>query len=488
MKDRFGSATIIFPAEKTAVMRIFSGLMIALIFSLFFSGCQAKPNVLKPALENDGEIYLYIQPLPQEADSLRFTLQEITAIHEDGIHFPLSLSFSEFTYEHNKRQRRLASGRVPSGRYSGLSILVKTAFLKGEEGEAALLVPDEAVRIEFHFQIHKKTSSLISLELNYRKSMEARFKFDPDFSVYIPSRPITRLVGYVANYGSNNITVFDKKSMQVVGMIATGRGPKGIAMDQVNKTAYVALSRDDAIEMIDISSGDIIDSLRLSTGDNPQEPALTPDRDLLLTANAGSDTVSIIDTASLVEVDRIRVGNGPHSVLIDSTGRRAFVFNTSSNNISVINLPNRSIAAVLSTDSGPTRGQFNRSGDRLYVIHEQTPYLTVIDPATLVLLNRVFIGREMRSIKVDTSAGLLYIGQKHSSTVDVYSPFSFLPVDAVHTGDTASYMTIDGEENNLHMVVPERQILMVVNLISKRMVSTIDVGEDPYWISLMGER
>ena len=95
MKDRFGSATVIFPAEKTAVKRILSGLMIALIFSLFFSGCRAKPDVLKPALENDGEIYLYIQPLPQEADRLRFTLQEITAIHEDGIHFPLSLSFSE---------------------------------------------------------------------------------------------------------------------------------------------------------------------------------------------------------------------------------------------------------------------------------------------------------------------------------------------------------------------------------------------------------
>jgi YVTN family beta-propeller protein len=474
--------------EEKDSMGFFNGLTVGLLLFLFLTGCQAKPAVLKPALEKEGEIHLYIQTLPQEADNLKFTLQEITAVKEDGIDHPLSLSFSEFKYGKIKRQRRLASGRLPSGRYSGLSFKVKEAFLKGEEGEAALLVSDKAVRIEFPFHIRKKKSSLISLELNYKKSMRARFGFSPAFSIYIPSRPITGLVGYAVNYGSNNITVFNRKTLQVVGVIATGRGPKGIALNQAMKRAYVALSGDDAIEVIDISSGNIIDRLRLSTGDNPQEPVLTPDRRLILTANAGSDTVSIIDTASLVELDRIRVGKAPHSLLIDSTGRRAFVFNTLSNTISVINIPTRSIAAVLSTDSGPTRGQFNRSGDRLFVIHEQTSYLTVIDPVSLVLLQRIFIGRGMSSIKFDTTTDLLYIGKKFSTTVDVYSPFSLLPVDSVPTVADVAYMTIDGNENYLHLVVPERRSLMVVNLISKRTVSEIDIGESPCWVSIIGER
>jgi len=464
------------------------GLIVASLFSLFLSACQAKPSMLKSALENEGEIYLYLQTLPQEADKLKFILQEISVVNEDGINIPLSLSLSEFKYGHIKRQRRLAYGRLPSGRYTGITIKVKAAALKGEEGEAALLVPDETVLNEFEFHIRKKKSILISLELNYRKSMQVSFKFSPVFSIYIPNRPIAGLVGYAVNYGSNNITVFNKKSLQVVGVIATGRGPKGIALNQRKNMAYVALSGEDAIEVIDISSGEIIDRLSLSTGDNPQEPALTPDRRLLLTANTGSDTVSIIDTASLVELDRIRVGNGPHSVLIDATGRRAFVFNTLSNTISVINLPTRSIAAVLSADSGPTRGQFNRSGDRLFVIHERTPYLTVIDPASLTLLNRVFIGRGMSSIKVDTNTDLLYIGKKFNAEVDVYSSFSLLSIDSVPTSGDVAYMTIDGDENYLYMVVPGMRSLMIVNLISKSKVSEIDVGESPYWVSITGER
>ena len=478
----------IFSAEEIDTRGFLSDLIVALLLLFFISGCRVRPSVFKPALEKEGEIYLYIQTLPQEADNLRFTLQEITAVKEDGIEFPLALSFSEFKYVKIKRQRLLASGRLPSGRYSGLAFKVKKAFFKGEEGEAALLVPDGVVRIEFPFHIRKKKSSLFALELKYKESMRARFGFSPAFSIYTPSRPITNLVGYVANYGSNNITVFNKKSMLVVAVIATGRGPRGIAIDQRLKRAYVAISGEDTVEVIDISSGELIDRMRLSTGDNPQEPALTPDRRLLLTANTGSDTVSIIDTVSRVELDRIHVGHSPHSVLIDPTGQRAFVFNTLSNTISVINLPTRSIAAVLTTDSGPTRGQFNRNRDRLFVIHAQTPYLTVIDPISLVLLPRVFVGRGLSSIKMDTTTDLLYIGQKHSTIIEVYSTFSLLPVDSILTVGGAAYMTIDGEENNLHVVIPEKKSLMSVSLVSKRIISAIDVGEGPYWVALMGEK
>ena len=122
------------------------------------------------------------------------------------------------------------------------------------------------------------------------------------------------------------------------------------------------------------------------------------------------------------------------------------------------------------------------------MIHEQTPYLTVIDPASLAVLNRVLIGRGMSSIKVDTTTDQFYIGHKHSTILDVYSSFSLLPVDSIHTAGGTTHMTIDGEENNLHLVIPGKKVLMAVSLISKRMVATLDVGEDPYWVALMGER
>jgi YVTN family beta-propeller protein len=465
------------------------GLIISVLSFLFFLGCQAQSVYLKPALEEEGEVFLYARPFPQEADRLRFRLEGISALKDDGSTIPLSVPLSELKGSEMKRQRLIASGELPPGPYLGLSFRVKEAFLKGEEGEAALLVPDGPVRIDFPFQIRKKKASLLSLALNYGESIVSGFSFSPAFSISVPDRPISGLVGYVSNAGSNTVTVFDKKRMEVVGVIATGRGPKGVALDERSGRAYVAVSGEDAVEVIDVLSADIIARIKLNIGDDPHELALAEGGRLLLAANTGSDTVSFIDRNSLFERTRLEVGDGPHSILVDRTGRRAFVFNTLSNSISVIDIPNRSVVAEISTEPGPGRGEFNRGGDRLYVTHESTPYLTVLDPLSLASLQRIFVGSGMTSIKVDTNTDLLYIGKKHHGAVALFDPFaSFLPVDSINIVDDATYMTIDGQENTLHLVIPEKKTVMIINLISRRAVSEIDVGEGPYWVTMMGER
>jgi YVTN family beta-propeller protein len=252
---------------------------------------------------------------------------------------------------------------------------------------------------------------------------------------------------------------------------------------------YVALSGEDAITVIDVTGGEIINKVRLSQGDRPQEMALTPDGKFLLTVNAGSNTVSFIDALSFFELGRVNVGNGPHSILIDpNTGRRAYVFNTLSGTISVLDIPNRGIVTTLSTDPGPLRGHFNRRGDRLYVIHELTNYLTVIDPSSLSTLRRFQVRIGMNSIKVDNRTDLVFLGRKNDVIVEVYDPLSFVPVDIIRTGGTIAYMTIDGEENNLYLVNEDKKSLLVNNLVGKKMVYEIDVGEGPYWVVVMGER
>jgi hemerythrin superfamily protein len=48
------------------------------VLFFFLSGCQTVQTILKPALSEEGEIYVYIRSLPQEASGLRFTLEEIS--------------------------------------------------------------------------------------------------------------------------------------------------------------------------------------------------------------------------------------------------------------------------------------------------------------------------------------------------------------------------------------------------------------------------
>jgi len=469
--------------NKKTLGAMFSALC---IFALV--GCQAATSRLRPPLEEEGEVYLYIQPYPQEAERLRFSIEGMSAVSDDGREFPLEVSLREIRPNDLRRQRLLASGKVPPGLYTGFSLKAKKAILKGEEGEAELLVPDQPARTDFSFNVIRKRAYIILLTFKYEGSISG-VSFIPTFSAFVPAKPIISLAGYVTNTGSNNITVFDKRLGQAVGVIATGRGPVGMALDQRLRRVYVALSGEDAVEVIDVSMGEIINRARLSQGDRPQELALTPDGRLLLVVNAGSNTVSFIDANSFFELGRVNVGNGPHSILIDpNTGRRAYVFNTLSSTLSILDIPNRKIVTALSTDPSPLRGQFNRRGDRLYVIHELSNYLTVIDPSSLSTLRRFQVGIGATSIKVDNRTDLVFIGRKNDITTGVYDPLSFVPVDIIRTGGTIGYMTIDGEENNLYLVNEGKKSLMVSNLVRKKMVYEIDVGESPYWVVVMGER
>ena len=119
-------------------------------------------------------------------------------------------------------------------------------------------------------------------------------------------------------------------------------------------------------------------------------------------------------------MSRLSVGNGPNSVLLDSTGRRAYVFNTLSSTISVIDIANKALITTISTEPSPLRGQFNRAGDRLYVIHEWSSYLSVIDPASLAVIRRAPVRIGMESIKVDTNTDLVYLGRKRDVILGMF--------------------------------------------------------------------
>jgi YVTN family beta-propeller protein len=461
-------------------------IMLLLSLCLFLS-CQAKPLSIRPALEDEGEVFLYLERLPQEAERLSFSLHEIAASRDDGTDVPLVLSFSDISLRGVMRQRCLAYGPLPPGTYRGLSVRVRKASLRTEEGEAALSVDEEPALITAPFTISRTKATMLSLTLQYREPAGA-VHFVPSFSVTVPGRPLAGVAGFVSSRTANDVSVIDKREGQVNGMIATGSGPGGMAIDQLKERVYVALSGDDAVDVIDAAVGGNIGRIQLRGGDNPGELALVPGGRTLLTANEGSDTVSFVDTGALSETDRVSVGQAPFSILIDGSGRRGYVFNKRSNTISVLDIRARAVVATVSTEPEPLRGQFNRSGDRLYVICGRSRYLTVLNPQSLDRIRREFLGREAGSIKVDSRTDMLYIGWKVGDEVTVYDPLSFQPIDYIPVGGTVGYMTIDGDENNLYLVIPERKTIMAVNLISRQTAFEVDLCASPGYVAVMGER
>ncbi|MEO0249976.1 MAG: hypothetical protein ABIN58_10710, partial [candidate division WOR-3 bacterium] len=213
-------------------MRVCKTFLVLLCGLFFLWQCQPALVQVKAPLEEEGEVLLYVQPFTQDAARLRFNIESITVRKGDGSEFPVAVRLPALRGREMTRQRLLGTAVVPPGAYSGFAVKVKEALLTTENGEAALLLPDAPVRIEFPFHVSRKKAYVIWFVFKPAESLRTGFSFTPVFSAVLPPRPIAGLTGYATNTGSNNITVFDKKTNQVTGAIATRGGPAGMALDQ----------------------------------------------------------------------------------------------------------------------------------------------------------------------------------------------------------------------------------------------------------------
>lgn len=463
------------------------GPVLLCLWLLVAAGCQARAVRTEAPRGDFGSLYLYLRPLPEEAARLRLTLTAAAAVGVEGQTVPLELRFVEVDGREGGRQRLLAAGLLPPGSYRGFSLTVGKAWLRGEDGEASLLVPDEPVLVEAPFTVGPAEAALLEAAYRHEGAVTQGFRFSPAFHAYVPPRPVFSRVGYAASFAEDHLAVFDRKTLEVVSVIATGRGPRSVVLDESSRRAYAALAEEDAVEVVDVAAGRVTARVQLRSGDRPWWLAVTP-AGLLVCANRDSDTVSFIDGRSAVEVDRLPVGDEPVSVLVDRPGRRAYVLNARSDTISVLDLASRSVVGAFPVEAGPLQGALNRAGDRLYVIHRNSPYLLVVDTRRLAPVERVLVGPGASSVHVDPRTDFLYVANRHSTRVDLYDPFSLLPVDFLEAGGAPADLVIDDEENRLFLALPEQGAVSAVDLIGKRLRGLLDVGREPRSLAVWGAR
>jgi DNA-binding beta-propeller fold protein YncE len=458
------------------------------LLASLITACTPQLASYRPALESQGEIYLYLQPIPQEAHRLEFSLIEICAIRDDGGRIQLAQSLHEIRgRELLGVQSRLASAVVPPGLYRGLSVRVGAASLVGGGETATLLASDEPLFIEQEFTIIRRRATALFLSLEPERSVTQSFQFTPIFSVAAAGRKLNSLLAFATNSRRNIVSVLNKDTMEVVDAIATSSGPKGVVLDQRKNWVYVALAGDDAIEIVEVSAGEIFGRIRLGLGDEPVELALSGDGRTLVSANYGSSSASIIDTESRREVGRVNLLSAPTSVVLDSSGSRAYALQPTSNAVSVIDLARRRLGVTQSLEEAPVRGAISQDGNRLYVITRNSPNLLVLDAAYLRLMERIFVGAGAVSIKVDSKTGLIYVGKK-TGDIAVVDPSALTFVDTFRVGGSAAFLAIDDDQNDLLVALPDLRVVKKLDLISKKPLGTAQVEEGVYAIAVVGER
>src|ERR1700730_2860073 len=168
---------------------------------------------------------------------------------------------------------------------------------------------------------------------------------------------------YAADQTSNTVSVIDPFNNQLLGVIRLGnpvpgalsplyRGQllvHGLGFSPDSKTVAVVSVGSNSVTLIDTATNAV--KATIYVGRSPHEAFCTPDgRELWVTVR-GEDYVSVIDPVEMKETRRIQLANGPGMTMFGPDGRYAFVCSSFTPELDVVDVASHEILKRLPQDS-----------------------------------------------------------------------------------------------------------------------------------------
>lgn len=263
----------------------------------------------------------------------------------------------------------------------------------------------------------------------------------------------------------------------------------------------------------DITTSKVVATM--NTGITPAGLAITPDGRFAYVANnnnyglTGEDSVTVLDLSNqtvLTTIDNTNF-NQPYTVTIDAKGTYAYVTNSNFSNVSIIEIATNNVVNIISGFDGPSGFAITPDGSKAYVNNYGAPggkgsgngnSVSVVDLKTNTITKTTPVGLAPASLAMSPDGKFCYVinygnGIFNNASISVietsdnvvahtisqiglFGPFAI----AITPNGKFAYITNFGSNN----FVPIGKHVLVVDLKSKQVVSTIQVGIQPSGIAI----
>ncbi|MFD3422577.1 IPT/TIG domain-containing protein [Streptomyces decoyicus] len=238
---------------------------------------------------------------------------------------------------------------------------------------------------------------------------------------------------YVANRGSNTVSVIDTATDTVSSTIPTGAGPSFVAISPDGTRGYVTVSDDGLVSVIDTATNAIIANIPVASG--PAMAAITPDGTRLYVTQQAGNTVSVIDTATDTVTGTITVGGGPTGIVITPDGTRAYVACLFAGAVSVIDTATDTVAATIPVGGVPILLAVAPDGAEVYVTNVATSTVGVIDTAAGAVIATIGVSAQPRFLAASPDGAHLYVANALPDTVSVIDTATRTVVENIGVGN-----------------------------------------------------
>jgi len=231
------------------------------------------------------------------------------------------------------------------------------------------------------------------------------------------------------------------------------------------------------IDIIDLATRTRTDTVDLGASVRPHCPQFTPST-LLVTGEVG-DHVLVMDPDSLTLRGRIPTGAPQaHMLAVSADGMVGCTANIEPGSVSILDLENRALRAVV-----PVAGRINRivltpDGGRAYTADQQQPRLAVVDTVAAevcgwIPLPGVGFGAAM------TASGLIVIALRHENAIAVIDPAAGRVERVVPVPRGPQMIVLDERNRCAYSACQHDEVVVEVDLDAGEVTREITVGRNP---------
>ncbi|ASS68388.2 beta-propeller fold lactonase family protein [Paenibacillus sp. RUD330] len=235
---------------------------------------------------------------------------------------------------------------------------------------------------------------------------------------------------YVANLANATVSIIQTSTNAVIGSIPVGGGPNGIVIDRTGTRAYVTNSTDGTMSVIDLATDTV--TATVAVGINPIGVDVTPNNRYVYVANQISSTVSVISVSDNAVVATIPVDTTPIGVKASPDGAYVYVSTRAAGIVDVISTATQSVVGTLQAGIAPIG--VSTDGMSVFVANEVSGNLTVVNPATNAIIATIPTNTFPQYIAVDSSSRFLYVSTR-TNVVSVIDRTTNRLVASVPVGD-----------------------------------------------------
>jgi len=227
---------------------------------------------------------------------------------------------------------------------------------------------------------------------------------------------------YVTNVGSDNVSVINGATNKVIASIGVGVAPDGAAFDSANGYIYVANFRSGSVSVINGATNKVIASI--GVGVAPDGAAFDSANGYIYVTKQYSNSVSVINGATNKVIASIGVGSSPGGAAFDSANGYIYVTNSASLNVSVINGATNKVIASIGVGVAPDGAAFDSANGYIYVANDDSNNVSVINGATNKVIAGIGVGLAPDGAAFDSANGYIYVANFGSGTVSIISTSS----------------------------------------------------------------